>query len=84
MCLYLCCIILIMMMQGRENGGGFRKKTGSTSGAVGPLRSRSGDLPGLRPSSTLASRDVGGFRTGVAKREGRSQSGDHPAAPGGE
>ena len=54
------------------------------SGAVGLLRSSSGDLPGLRPSSTLASRDVGGFRTGVAKREGRSQSGDHPAAPGGE
>ena len=43
-----------------------------------------GDLPGLRPGSTLASRDVGGFRTGLAEREGRSQSGDHPAAPGGE
>ena len=43
-----------------------------------------GDMPGLRPGSTLASWDVGGFRTGLAEREGRSQSGDHPVAPGGK
>lgn len=34
---------------------------------------------GLRPGSNLASRDVGGLRTGLAERQGGSQSGDDPA-----
>lgn len=34
---------------------------------------------GLRPKSNLASRDVGGLRTGLAERQGGSQSGDDPA-----
>lgn len=45
---------------------------------------RRGGFRGLGPGSDLASRDVGGLRTGLAARQGASQSGDHPAAPGGE
>lgn len=38
-----------------------------------------GGARGLRLRSSLASRDVGGIRTGLAERQGASQSGDDPA-----
>lgn len=38
-----------------------------------------GGARGLRLRPSLASRDVGGLRTGLAERQGASQSGDDPA-----
>lgn len=52
--------------------------------AGGPVIQLRGGPRTLRPSSSLASRDVGGLRPGLAERQGASQSGDDPAASRGE